>query len=840
MTFLHLFEAVLTSIDYIPPEAQQFRGRSLARRDHSSTRSRSPILRDSPASHPNTGRRVNRHRKELLPSADQKTEACLENLSRAHSIVDKALTSNQLGPSRGFEAAKVADFNSAVSPSPENLLMNAPAAQIPSWVPLTRDDLTIQDGAFTRDEPRVERTFGLYDLETPDEADLYNSSYGAAPGIPFAGHPNDGVSSNAYTMPVTRMQRVTRPLAFVPSNAYIDADGNLARIPSPDNAHIDRWMWESHANFGQQNQIGSIEMLTDLQQNLLMEEQFPASHATKSFDVEAEYTKLMGPYEQGEIGAPNGFSNSPYIPIDPRLEPSPVITPDVTTPAWTYPSVMHTQREVRASSGRMMHPFLKAQAVHDQRPLYGSIIRANHIHNDPFANFSKEAILAHLASPDIHVREPSFDAHARGDHPRHTSTRPSVPASQARIPNGQRAGRPDASSTTPITAALGAYPHHSSTRRRQNDVQLSWWLYNRSQVPPYGEDHFFPGFVDSLDSQVWFPKRPGHIEPWFKYKHTGANYYFNVGIKACNESNLTRGGTSGTTGRPLLPERPTSNLPANLTPRPRHATPQRQIARTNPGKAGRTAMGPPTRDFVIAADAPAGRTAAAGTRRPTEACQVAGTPALGNPVIRRPRGLRPHDSGTIGAPISITNWIEENVPAGLEPSVHPKIVNPAKKSKAPGLLVKPSIPKRQGRRPAPAPGPDDEVLEMQATRRKTQSTPSTNLNEKARKMLPVRRKIRPTAAINPEHGVVEKVSTRRKARRATSFESDGDHYVPKAIKRSRTSGGPLSTIRSEDILGRVDSDLGSLADADGDNESLTARYSQGFRASPGSDGDNAA
>ena len=404
--------------------------------------------------------------------------------------------------------------------------------------------------------------------------------------------------------------------------------------------------------------------------------------------------------------------------------------------------------------------------------------------------------------------------------------RPSTQASQDRLPNTQWIGSRPGRLTTSDTPLTVAYKELLRVRHSQQDLGQDWTLINHHSGPKH-EDHFFPVVIDSKGPQLWFPIHRGGLEPLNWYNDLTADYYVNMGIKIGEAAHRL------VAYRATFPKRLASNLSVNA-PRSRRTAsatqgvtnpksaalaeqmPQRR-ARTNAVIAGRKEMELPTRESTAATDTPARRTPAAGFRLPTEARRVTGTPGPGNKDIRRLRGLKPRDSGTIGEPISIQNWIEKNVTSeqaatsqvlgGLGGSALPKIRNPAKKSKVAGGVPLKSTPlKRLEKRPAPSMDPDEEFVATRPVRR---------------------RKTRPAPSIASDDEVVETRPARRKTKLAKSIESDGEYPMPRATKRSRKSGVSQSVVRPQDIA-RAGSEAGSLADADGENESLTACVPQGL------------
>ncbi|MCJ1381884.1 hypothetical protein MMC17_004996 [Xylographa soralifera] len=709
--------------------------------------------------------------------------------------------------------------------------------------PPTQDESPTQDGFPTQDGPRVVQVFGFYDQEISGEADIFRSLYSDTSGIPFAGLPYTGVPSNAYTNTDASIHRPTGLLTVVPSNAYSDADGNLLPTSTPVDAHrsnvyTDDSIFETTVNFGQQNDFDSTEMpiFTETlfdegstfagNQNMLIERPSITSCPTNAFDAGPEFVSIRDPNMQTGGVFSDGFLNAPdFLP---------------NLPSQTFPGGLFDETA---------QPSIYSPALDIQNPFFHSTNQATDIDDDPFLNLSDEAINAHLYALDQPAQESSFNAHVGGNGPIETGHRfiqPSTPASQARLQNAQWAGNRPARDTIPTTPSSGAYPHLSRPQGSQFRPRLDWRLINYNNWPGHTEDYFFPSFIDSKGAQIWFPKAPGYFKPKFRYHDWSADYYMNVGVRMCEEewcraSNLATRGTE--TGHPAFAARPASTLPVNFASRslrtssaiqgatasgnPRPAvleepTPQ-TLARANMIIAGRKGMGLPTRNFIAAANAPASRTAA-GSRRPTEARKATGTPAPRNKDIRRLRGLKPRDSGTIGEPISIPDWIAKNVKTdqsansqltgSLGGSVLPKIHNPAKKSKAPGVHPKLTPLKRREKRPAPSVDPIDEVVGMRSTRRKTRHAPSIDYDDE----------------------VEETRSTRRRTGLAMTIESDGDYPIP---KRHRKGGKSRAVIRPQDIL-RAGSEAGSLADAEGDNESLTACDTRRSHRTPDGDSGHAA
>ncbi|MCJ1415197.1 hypothetical protein MMC32_001528 [Xylographa parallela] len=687
------------------------------------------------------------------------------------------------------------------------------------------------------------------------------------------------------------MLQTTGPLTLLPSNAYTDVDGNLLKMSPPpapplDNIYTDKSMWEPTTSFEPQNEMGSTEIpvfeglmfeeaMTFTENQNMLGEPSVTGDLANAFDARAEFMSIGDSNIQAGGAFSDELSSAPHFSPISRSQNFSSDASGGPLPTAIHSPALHTQSSFSGPFNHATHTFLDSPALRTQTPFGGSTNQATRIQDDPFLSLSDEAVSAQLYSLDQVMQETPLDAHLKASRPietRHTFRRPSTPASQARLtdaqwlgnhsrgfttsatplvghhtnmkppiqasqdrlPNSQWMGNRPGRLTTSDTPLTAAYKELLRVRHSQQDLGQDWTLINHHSGPKH-EDHFFPVVIDSKGPQLWFPIHRGGLEPLNWYNDLTADYYVNMGIKIGEAAHRL------VAYRATFPKRPASNLSVNA-PRSRRTAsatqgvtnpksaalaeqmPQRR-ARTNAVIAGRKEMELPTRESTAATDTPARRTPAAGFRLPTEARRVIGTPAPGNKDIRRPRGLKPRDSGTIGEPISIQNWIEKNVTSeqaatsqvlgGLGGSALPKIRNPAKKSKAPrGVLLKPAPLKRLEKRPAPSMDSDEEVVATRPVRR---------------------RKILPAPSIASDDEVVETRPTRRKTKLAKSIESDGEYPMPRATKRSRKSGVSQSVVRPQDIT-RAGSEAGSLADADGENESLTVCVPQGLHRTP--DGDS--
>ncbi|MCJ1387903.1 hypothetical protein MMC18_000746 [Xylographa bjoerkii] len=768
------------------PEARVFRG-PVVRRARSATRSGRPFVRrDQPTNHPNTERQLERHHKHLLAAADPKTDLGRKSVNKARKTFQKASLSDPLKFSRGTEQARVTDLYCGLNPDKYARVINARKALS------TEKALRYQPKAHSGDSHVQSTSIAASDPHPDTEQDACQGS----------GHKND--DSNIDPRLTSRPRPALRACT---SDTRLLGDTDITE------GVLQLTVNESHHGTGDEPRGLQIFGLYDQ-------------------DIPGAESVFSSMYSAAS-GVPFAGVSLPDVPFNGYTDASESMFRTATS-LTTVPSNGYTDANEsmfqKASPFTMVpsNGYTAADESMFRRTSSLTMVPSNgytdadeSMLRDPFLNLSDDAANALLHSPNRSTQNESSEVYMRGNPPagpRNTFIPPSTPASPTRLPYGRCAG------TSNLTPLSGEYPHAPRTYANPYRPLRDWELININTKPTDQEDHFFPGFRDDQGPQVWFPKGPEHYKPQMIYKDdVRANYHWNSGFKKCDEiwRHAWVAAAHGiATGHPAFPARPALNMMGHLLPTTKRTTstnqettatgkqrsavlevqtPQR-LSRFDPIVAERKEMGLPSRDIMVAANTLNSRTPAAGSCRPTETHRFPSTVVQGNRDIRRPRRLRPCDSATIGEPISIPKWIEEHVKTdksaiqqlmgSLGDSEMPKIHNPAKKSKVPVVSLKLSSPKRQE-------------------------------NQRA-------------TSIQSDHDVVEVRSTRRKARRAISIDSDEEYYVPRPTKRTRKSAKSLAVVQDRETT-PAGSEEGSLADADGESESLTAYDTQSARRTSGGD-----
>ncbi|MCJ1282822.1 hypothetical protein MMC26_002148 [Xylographa opegraphella] len=716
----------------------------------------------------------------------------------------------------------------------------------PGYEHPARHELSTQDG------PGDLQVLGLYDEEVPGAADTFGATYSASSDFQLPGVPYTGVIPNVYTNPGASMQSATGSFTLLPSNAYADPQGNIFSMHTAPgvqmlNTYTDGSMLEPTASFDQQNNLGGAgmpEFLPTLpneglplaeNQNMLTEERPANEDPGNLFNAGAE--TLNYDFQTGDI-LPAEF---PYASDIQPNHPFPTFPNPLSyeaTPAFPDASALQHQNSFPAFTDQATYdnpssPFnnLTDQAVGAQ--LYP---QSQLGHRTSFAANARGSMV------NFPARSTTPATPLTGNYPRNTQMPPfRTPAVIDWISlnhdrwreefgwqnNARDYFYPNFVDSLGFQAWFPVGPGHREPVRPYNNWSADYYVnvgmvMNETRrlqasgqfgpIAPVPPMRTAPGALRpaSLPQGAMAMQNPGSAsvegQPPYRPACTNAGPGGRTGMglpprhsSVATDASATRTPAAGSRGEAGRVAATTAATPAGRAPttESRRSREVRRVTDTTAvAPTGRfLPAGPPRpaearRATGDSAVAPADRPLAAGSRRPAEAGRVSDTAAPRSREVKR-RGLRPRDSGMISAPISITNWLEENV--GVEEigessllsnvagTALPIIKNPAKKSKAPILRLKLTPQKRREKRPAPASEHDDEAEEMEEMRRKDRAAPPTDRDNSAR-----------------------------------------------APKRSRKSGMSLFEAEAEaQEATRAGSEAGSSADADRESESLTAYFTQG-------------